>query len=57
MPQQKEKFLKAFETPVKEPQNDNQADEEIGEASLGGNSKYRTPTFLLTFKNFQLQCA
>ena len=34
------------------PQNDNQADEEIGEASLGGKSKYRTPAFLLTFEIF-----
>ena len=37
---------------MKEPQNDNQVDEEIGEASLGGKSKYRTPTFLLTFEIF-----
>ena len=49
LPQQKEKPLKSLETPVKEPQSDNQADEEIGEASLGGKSKYRTPSFLLTF--------
>ena len=41
-----------METPIKEPQNDNQDDEEIGEASLGGKSKYRTPTFLLTFEIF-----
>ena len=52
LPQQKEKLLKALETPMKEPKNDNQDDEEIGEASLGGNSKYRTPTFLLTFEIF-----
>ena len=45
IPQQKETLLKALETPVKEPQNDNQADEEIGEAS--------SPNFW----NFQLQCA
>ena len=43
---------KALETPVKEPRNDNQPKEEIGEASLGGNSKYRTPSFLLTFEIF-----
>ena len=49
LPQQKEKLLKALETPVKEPQNDNQPEEEIGEATLGGKSKYRTPAFLLTF--------
>ena len=52
LPQQKENLLKALETPVKEPQNDNQPEEEIGEASLGGKSKYRTPTFLLTFEIF-----
>ena len=52
LPQQKEKLLKALETPMKEPQNDNQDDEEIGEASIGGKSKYRTPTFLLTFEIF-----
>ena len=45
-------MLKALETPVKEPQNDNQADEEIGEASLGGKYKYRTPPFLLNFEIF-----
>ena len=50
--QQKENLLKAFETPVKETQNDNHTDEEIGEASLGGKSKYRTPTFLLNFEIF-----
>ena len=52
LPQQKEKLLKALETPMKEPHNDNHADEEIGEASIGGKSKYRTPTFLLTFEIF-----
>ena len=52
LPQQKEKLLKALETPMKEPQNDNQPEEEIGEASLGGKSKYRTPAFLLTFEIF-----
>ena len=35
-----------------EPQNDNQANEEIGEAILGGKSKYRTLEFLLTFEIF-----
>ena len=52
LPQQKENLLKAFETPIKEPQNDNQVNEEIGEASLGGKSKYRTSAFLLTFEIF-----
>ena len=37
---------------MKEPQKDNQANKEIGEASLGGNSKYRTPTFIPTFEIF-----
>ena len=49
LPQQKEKLLKALETPMKEPQKDNQEDEEIGEASIGGKSKYKTLAFLLTF--------
>ena len=49
LPQQKEKLLKELETPMKEPQNDNQVDEKIGEAILRGKYKYRTPTFLLTF--------
>ena len=52
LPQQKEKLLKALETPITKPQNDNQSEEEIGEASIGGKSKYRTPTFLLTFEIF-----
>ena len=52
LPQQKEKLFKALETLVKEPENDNQPEEEIGEASLGGKSKYRTPSFLLTFEIF-----
>ena len=52
LPQQKEKLLKALETPVKDPQNDNQLEEEIGETALGGKSKYRTPAFLLTFDIF-----
>ena len=52
LPQQKEKILKALETPEKEPPITNQPEEEIGEASLGGKSKYKTPTFLLTFEIF-----
>ena len=52
LPQQKEKLWKSLETHVKEPQNDNQDDEEIGEVSLGRKYKYRTPTFLLTFEIF-----
>ena len=50
--QQKEKLLKAIETPDEEPPSDNQPKEEIGEARVGGKSKYKTPTFLLTFEIF-----
>ena len=50
LPQQKEKLLKALETPIMKTQNDNHSKEEIGEASIGGKSKYRTPTFLLILK-------
>ena len=49
VPQQKEKLLKAFEVPEEELPTDNQPEEEIGEASVGGKSKYKTPPFLLTF--------
>ena len=52
LPQQKEKLLKALETLEKEPPIDNQLEEEIGEASLGGKSKYKTLSFLLTFEIF-----
>ena len=52
LPQQKNNLLKALETPIIEPQNDNQSKEEIGEESIGGKFKYRTPAFLLTFENF-----
>ena len=37
---------------MKEPQNDNQPKEDIGETTLGVKSKYRTPTFLLNFYIF-----
>ena len=47
LPQQKEKLLRALEVPEEEPPTDNQLEEEIGEASVGGKSKYKTPTFLL----------
>ena len=52
VPQQKEKLLKALEIPEEEPPTDNQPEEEIGEASLGGKSKYKTTTFLLIFEIF-----
>ena len=47
VPQQKEKLLKSLEVPEKE----------IGEESVGGKSKYKTPAFLLTFEifNYNLQ--
>ena len=52
LPQEKEKLLKALETPKIEPRNNNHTEEDISEASIGGKSKYRTPTFLLTFEIF-----
>ena len=45
-------MLKALEVPEKELSTDNQPEEEIGEASVGGKSKYKTPPFLLTFEIF-----
>ena len=53
MPQQKEKLLKALEAPEEKlPANTQPEEEEIGEASVGGKSKYKTPPFLLTFEIF-----
>ena len=52
VPKQKEKLLKALEVPEEELPTDNLHEEEIGEASVGGKSKYKTPTFLLTFEIF-----
>ena len=52
LPQQREKILKALEVLEEELPIDNQLEEEIGEASVGGNSKYKTPSFLLTFEIF-----
>ena len=52
LPQLKEKLLKALETLEEDPPSDNQPEEEIGEVSLGGKSRYKTPTFLLTFEIF-----
>ena len=53
VPQQKEKLLKALETPEEKlPVNTQPEEEEIGEASVGGKSKYKTPPFLLTFEIF-----
>ena len=53
MPQQKEILLKALETPEEKLPIDNQHQEEkIGEASVGGKPKCKTPPFLLTFEIF-----
>ena len=56
LPQQKEKLLKALEKLEEEPPSDNQPEEEIGEASLGGRSRYKTPAFLLTFEIPTIMC-
>ena len=46
MPKQKEKLLKALEVPEEKLPTDNQREEEeIGEASVGGKSKYKTHHF------------
>ena len=45
VPQQKEKLLKALEIPEEELPTNNQPVEEIGEASVGGKSKFKTPDF------------
>ena len=50
--QQKEKMLKPLEVPEEELPTDNQPEEEFGEASVGGKSKFKTPPFLLTFEIF-----
>ena len=52
VPQQKEKLLKALEVPEEELPTDNQPEEEIGEASVGGKARYKTPPFLLNFEIF-----
>ena len=52
VPQQKEKLLKALEVQEEYLPTDNQPEEEVGEASVGGKSKFRTPPFLLTFDIF-----
>ena len=53
VPQQKEKLLKALEISEERLPTDNQPqEEEIGEASVGGKPKCKTPPFLLTFEIF-----
>ena len=51
LPQQKENSLKALETPITKPQNDNESEEEIGEASIGGslNIEHQRSYLLLKF--------
>ena len=49
VPQQKEKLLKALEVSEEELRTDNQPEEEIGEASVGGKPKYKTPTISPNF--------
>ena len=51
--QQKENILKALEISEEKLPADNQPqEEEIGEASVGGKPKCKTPLFLLTFEIF-----
>ena len=45
-------MLKVLEVPEEELPTNNQPVEEIGEASVGGKSKFKTPPFLLTFEIF-----
>ena len=54
VPQQKEKLLKELEASEEGLPTDNQPkeEEEIGEASVGGNPKSKNPSFLLTFEIF-----
>ena len=53
VPQQKEKLSKALEVSKERLPTDNQPqEEEIGEASMGGKPKWKTPPFLLTFEIF-----
>ena len=53
VPQQKEKLVKALEISEEElPTNNQPQEEEIGEESVGGKPKYKTPHFLLTFEIF-----
>ena len=52
VPQQKGKLLKALEVPEEKLLTDNRSEEEVGEASGEGKSRYKTPPFLLTFEIF-----
>ena len=56
LPQRREKLLKALEVPEEELPTNNQPEEEIGEASVGGKSKYKTLAFLQYFlDNYKFQ--
>ena len=53
IPQHKERLLKSLEIPEKKLPIDIQLEEEeIGETSVGGKPKCKTPPFLLTFEIF-----
>ena len=52
VPHQKGKLLKALEVPKEKLPTDNQSEEEVGEASGEGKSRYKTPPFLLNFEIF-----
>ena len=54
VPQQKEILLRALEESDEKPPTDNQpqGEEEIGETSVGGESKCKHPPFLLSFEIF-----
>ena len=53
VPQQKEKLIKTLEVLEEKLPTDSQPkEEEIGEVSVGGKSKYKTPPFLLIFEIF-----
>ena len=57
VPQQKEILLKALEIHEEKLPTDNQPkEEEIGEASVGGKPKYKTPPFLLNFEFSTITC-
>ena len=45
-------MLKALEVQEEYLPTDNQPEEEVVEASVGGKSKFKTPSFLLTFEIF-----
>ena len=52
LPQQRKKLLEAFDPQTSKSQDDVQSEEEITEASIGGDSKSQTLPFLLSFEIF-----